>query len=373
MNSPQAEATPGVRALTLIAYFMIVVAGLRIAAPLLIPIAVATFIAIVSLPALMAFTRAGVPRPLAILLVVLLDALVLGVIGWIVFESASEVGAVLPAYLIRFQELEASLLATLQRWGVDIAMIPYPDLYQPERLFDLATRVLRGVTGAVSTAFLVLLLLVFMLSEAAILPGKIRRVLGGHAGDVAHYARIVGEVQRYLALKTAISLTTGLVIGVSAWMLGVDFALLWGLLAFLLNFIPSIGSILAAIPALSIALLQLGLGHTVALAAVYLAVNVALGNFLEPTLMGRRLGLSTLVVVLSLLFWGWVWGIVGMLLSLPLTMAVKIVLENTRDLRWVATLMGPAILEQKVDEVVPGPVPRAEDSRSAHSLPPTEA
>jgi AI-2 transport protein TqsA len=354
LNPTRLDSSPGVRTLVILAYLVVAVAGLRIAAPILVPVAVAAFIAIVSLPALYAFTRGGIPRPLAIILVVLLDAAVLAFIGWIVYESATEVRAALPAYLNRFAEIEASALAQLQRWGLEVTAIPYVDFYQPEIAFDLATRALRGVTGAVSAAFLVLLLVVFMLGEAANLPLKIRTVLGDRANDVAHYARIVGEVQRYLALKTAISLATGLIIGVSAWFIGVDFALLWGLLAFLLNFIPSIGSIIAAIPALTVALLQLGLGPTFALALVYLAVNVTLGNFLEPTLMGRRLGLSTLVVLFSLLFWGWVWGITGMLLSLPLTMAAKIVFENTPDLRWLATMMGPGLVEHEAAALAPG-------------------
>lgn len=357
-------AKPGFRALLIFAAAVVCVAGLRIAAPLLVPIMIAGFIAIVNLPVLGAFLRARVPRPLAILLIVLLDVAVIALIGWTVFQSATEVRAALPAYLGRFSQIEASAIATLQRYGVEVTVIPYTDLYRPDLLLDVAARVVRGVTGAVSTAFLVMLLVAFMLGEAAILPAKIRRIVGDRASEAVHYARIVEQVQHYLAIKTLVSLTTGVLIGVSAWLLGVDFALLWGLIAFLLNFIPSIGSIIAAIPAIVIALLQLGIGGALAITAVYLLVNVALGNIIEPHLMGRRLGLSTLVVLLSLLFWGWVWGIVGMLLSLPLTMAAKIAFENTRDLRWVATLLGPGVLEREVDSLVLDAEPGLDDAPS---------
>ncbi len=122
--------------------------------------------------------------------------------------------------------------------------------------------------------------------------------------------------------------------------IGVDFPLLWGMLAFLLNYIPTFGSILAAIPPVLLAMVQLGPGHAIAALAVFVMLNVLLGNFVEPYFMGRRLGLSTLVVFLSLVFWGWVWGPVGMLLSVPLTMIVKIMLENTEDLSWIAVLLG---------------------------------
>jgi predicted PurR-regulated permease PerM len=144
-----------------------------------------------------------------------------------------------------------------------------------------------------------------------------------------------------VAIKPLVSLATGGFVALWVGLLGVDFPLLWGLVAFLMNYIPSLGSILAAVPAILLTIVQLGPGRALAVAIGYLVVNVVLGNFVEPHFMGRRLGMSTLVVFLSLVFWGWVWGPVGMLLSVPLTMVLKILLENTEDLRWVAVLLGP--------------------------------
>ena len=159
------------------------------------------------------------------------------------------------------------------------------------------------------------------------------------------------EVQRYLGQKTLISLTTGSLVAAAMAIIGVDFPLLWGMLAFLLNYIPALGSILAAIPPAILAIVQpeLGFGSVLAVAIVFLSINIALGNFLEPYLMGRGLGMSPLVVFLSLIFWGWVWGPVGMLLSVPMTMIIKIMLENTEDLRWIAVLLGPAPRKAKTD------------------------
>ena len=154
------------------------------------------------------------------------------------------------------------------------------------------------------------------------------------------FGKIITEMRRYLVIKTLISLITGTFITLWLWILGVDFALLWGFCAFVLNYIPNLGSIIAAVPTTLLAVLQLGFGYALLVALGYLVVNVALGNFVEPLWMGRRLGLSALVVLLSLVFWGWVWGPVGMLLSVPLTMVVKIMLENSEDLKWVAVLLG---------------------------------
>ncbi len=144
----------------------------------------------------------------------------------------------------------------------------------------------------------------------------------------------------YLGIKTAVSLVTGLLIGTWAWLLDLDFPVLLGLIGFALNYVPTIGSILAVIPALFLSLVQFGsFGHSVLVLGGYLFINAVFGNIIEPNLMGRRLGLSTLVVILSLIFWAWVWGPIGALLAVPLTMVVKIMLENTEDLHWVAVLL----------------------------------
>ena len=158
--------------------------------------------------------------------------------------------------------------------------------------------------------------------------------------DRRRVTKIVREVQDYLGIKTVVSLATGLLIGVLTWLLGLDFPILLGLIGFVMNYIPTVGSIVAAVPALLLSVVQFGsVGNFTLVAVGYGVINTVFGNIIEPNLLGRRLGLSTLVVVLSLLFWAWVWGPVGALLAVPLTMIVKIMLENTEDLRWVAILL----------------------------------
>ncbi len=143
-----------------------------------------------------------------------------------------------------------------------------------------------------------------------------------------------------MVLKAIISLLTGFIIWIALSIVGTEYAFLWAVLAFILNFIPNIGSIIAAVPAVLLTLVQLGVFSSVAVGIIYIAVNIIVGSIIEPKVMGRGLGLSTLVVFLSLLFWGWLLGAVGMLLSIPLTIMVKIALDTNENTKWIAILLG---------------------------------
>ena len=178
-----------------------------------------------------------------------------------------------------------------------------------------------------------------MLLEASGLPRKLLALSGGSPLLMEQAERIRDAINRYMSLKTALSILTGLLVTLLLRALGVDYAILWGLLATFFNFVPNIGSIIAAVPAVLLALIQFGPSTALLTAGGYLIINVSIGNFLEPRIMGRGLGLSTLVVFLSLVFWGWVLGPVGMLLSVPLTMIVKITLENFEQTHWIAVLL----------------------------------
>jgi predicted PurR-regulated permease PerM len=180
-----------------------------------------------------------------------------------------------------------------------------------------------------------------MLLESVELGDKQRLLVGADPDSFRRYSKITREVQSYLLYKTLVSLATGLSVGIWVGLLGLDFPALWGFVAFALNYIPNIGSILAAVPAVGLALLQLGPGRALVVALGYVAINFWWGNLVEPALLGRRLQLSPLVVLVSLIFWGWVWGPIGMLLSVPLTMMLKIVLENSPGLRWLGALLAP--------------------------------
>jgi predicted PurR-regulated permease PerM len=206
---------------------------------------------------------------------------------------------------------------------------------------NMVASTLTGLRLVLTKTFLIMLTVLFILLEASGFPNKLRAALDNPYESLANISKITEVINRYLLIKTQFSLITGIAIGIWLYVLGVDYPLLWGLLAFLLNFVPTIGSFIAAIPAVLLALIQLGTGSALLACLGYLVVNVSIGNVIEPKFMGRGLGLSTLVVFLSLIFWGWVLGPVGMLLSVPLTMVIKIALESNQDTRWIGIILGP--------------------------------
>jgi predicted PurR-regulated permease PerM len=190
--------------------------------------------------------------------------------------------------------------------------------------------------------FWVLLFLGFILAERESWEPRLHKAFGRDQADAALEAgsRISHAIEHYLGLKTLISLITGVMAALILWLFGVQFALLWGVLTFFLNFIPNIGSLIATVPPVAMALFQFGsLSHSLLVAGVLTLLQLGVGNFLEPKLMGSGLNLSPLVVLLSLIFWGWMWGPVGMLLAVPLTAVVKIALEHNEATRPVAQIM----------------------------------
>lgn len=338
MKSPS-ERFPAVRFVVVSAALMVIVAGLRAAQSLIIPFLLALFLSIIASPVVQWLQRKRVPTIVAVLLVLILIIGMISGVGALMGGSVNDFIAAIPSYQAQLNRIVLSSNQWLDRFNLDLPSLEVTDYVNPGALMNALGAGLKGLASTLSNAFMILLTMVFMLLEASTLPMKIEAAFGGRRDVSGHLKAVTRQVQRYLAMKTVISLVTGACIAIWTAVLGLDFALVWGLLAFLLNYIPSIGSIIAAVPAVLFAVVQHGPGTVVLVAIGYVVVNTVLGNIVEPNLMGRTLGLSTLVVFLSLVFWGWLWGPVGMLLSVPLTMIAKIFLENSDDLRWVAVLL----------------------------------
>lgn len=325
------------------AAFVIVIAGMRATESILVPFLLSVFFAIVCAPPLMWLKRKGIPTLLAVLAVVstvlLAGLIVVALIG----TSLNDLSSALPVFQESLREKMTGLLAFLEGFGINISDLGITEAFDPGIAMKLVVGMLAGLKKVLTNGFLILLTVIFILLEASSFPSKLRAILTEPEESLSQFDKFIDSVQHYMAIKTVFSFITGIAVTIWLLALGVPYPLLWGLLAFLLNYIPNIGSILAAVPAILLALIQFGVGKAVIVLAGYFVINIIVGNVLEPKIMGRGLGLSTLVVFLSLVFWGWVFGPVGMLLSVPLTMTVKIALDSNEDTRWIATLLGSEI------------------------------
>lgn len=319
-----------------VAALVIIVAGLKAAGAVLVPFLVAVFLAIICAPAVRALRERRVPNIVAVLLVLLGMMTLLVGAGALFAETVNEFSREAPKYQERVTGMAhdgaAFLSGAMGSRQLGLSTDKLFDAVDPGAIMSLVGTSMEALAGVMSNAVLVILTMAFILLEASSVPVKLRLLAGHSDADISGFTRLAKDVQRYLAIKTGVAIATGLLVGGWAAVLDVDFAVLWGLLAFMLNYIPNIGVMIAAVPAVLLALVQHGLGTGVALAIGYLVVGMVVGNAIEPALMGRRLGLSTLVVFLSLVVWGWLWGSIGMLLSVPLTMVLKIMLESSN--RW---------------------------------------
>lgn len=338
MQPPSPPGRASQRLLTFASLF-VVVAGLKLGAPLLVPFAAAFFLTLLSLPLLTWLEEHRVPRGLAITFTVLANIALLAAIGVVVSSSLSSFVDAAPRYRDQLLGMLDRTVVWAESRGMPAARWVEEGLFDATSVVDLIGGTLRGVASLATDLALIVTFMVFLLIEVAIFPSKLQAALGNRVQPLWRYARIRLEVQRYLAMKTLVSALMGLLTWVGVWAIGLDFPALWGLIAFAFNYVPNIGPVLAAVPALAVSLLTLGFARTLLVAAYFLALHLGLANLLEPQLFGRRLGLSALVVFLSLVFWGWVWGPMGMLLSVPLTVITRIVCENSRELRWIAVLL----------------------------------
>ncbi len=331
---------PLLRGSIILASVVIIIAGMRAAQSIVAPVMVSAFVATTLSPFVIWLTRHRIPAIISVLIVVL-GVIIIGMVtGILVWTSVDSFVQNLPLYQERLNREAASLIHIIQRLGIDVPEKGIMGLIDAEAVFSFAANFLKGFGNFVANAFLILLIAVFMLLEVPEIPGKIRKALGQPHAEFGWFGNFAADVRRYLAIKTWVSLATGLCVAGWLWMLGVDYAFLWGLLAFLLNYIPNIGSFIAAIPAVLLSIIQLGWAGSILVIIGYVAVNVVFGMILEPRVLGRGLGLSTLIVFLSLLFWGWVLGTIGLFLSVPLTMTAIIALKSKPETQWISAFLG---------------------------------
>ena len=335
----QLKSQRSVKILLIMASIVVILAGIKAASAIIVPFLLSVFIAMACSPIVNWANQYKLPRAIAVVLVIVIIVVFGLIMAALVGQSMNEFSQNMPKYREQLVGEFAWVIGQLDNVNIHVnkeALISYLD---PGAAMNMATNLLSSLGGVLTNFLLILLIVVFMLFEAESVPKKIHIALDDPSMKIKQVDKFLASVKNYLAIKTLVSIGTGLVIGIWLYVLGVDHYLLWAVLAFLFNYIPNIGSIIAAVPAVLLAFVQLGPASAGFAALGFVVSNMVMGNVIEPRYMGRGLGLSTLVVFLSLIFWGWLLGTVGMLLSVPLTMIVKIALESSADTRWMALLL----------------------------------
>jgi len=324
----------------ILAAIVICLAGIKAASPILVPFCLSVFIAIICNPMLKWLMRIRLPKGIAIGTIIVIVVLAGMWLANLVGKAVNDFSAQMPLYQQKLTEKFSGMSDTLTQYNIPVSVNQIVEYFDPGAAMGVVTSILGGFGGVMANLFLILLTVVFMLAEAESIPKKLHYALDDPDMRMAQIDQFLNSVNQYIAIKTMVSMGTGVIISLALWAIGLDYWVLWGVLAFLLNYIPNIGSIIAALPAVLLALIQIGPAGAGGVAVLYVVVNVVMGNAVEPRFLGKGLGLSTLVIFLSLIFWGWLLGTVGMLLSVPLTMIVKIALESNNSSRWLALLLG---------------------------------
>lgn len=323
----------------LCAAVMIILSGIKAASGLIAPFLMAIFVAIVCSPSLSFLRGRGVPNSIA-LIVVLLGVGLFGamLVAWL-SGSLAELSSTLPNYKIKLTVLYQDFRAWLSGWNIAIPEPQSLSLLSPDSLVIMLNRLLNGLSGLIGDALIVFIAVLFLLVDAVYFPEKLKSVLNDPDKSMPHFAYFTKTVVHYLALKSVASGITAVCVAALLWFFDFELIVLWTILAFFLNFIPYLGSAIAAIAPIFIGLIDHSWVVAVSVTIGYIAINILVGQIIETRLIGNKLNLSSFVVFVSLTFWGWILGPVGMFLSIPLTMLVLIALQSSDATKRYAVLL----------------------------------
>jgi predicted PurR-regulated permease PerM len=326
-----------VKTLGAIVGVVILLAALKAASSIVVPLLIAITIAAAFQPISDRLARWGMPPIVASLVTVACVLAVLAGAGAVVIVAVRDLAVDAPKYVEDFTVLRERAMAWLEQRGMESMATSVQEVDVGAHASSFATDAALAASGIVGDFINVLLLTVFIQLEAQLLKEKLALILAKRS--VERTSSAIEDVQKYLRVKSLLALANGVLLGLWCWGWGVSNPVLWGVAAFALNFVPIIGSLMAAIPPILLAIIELGWGSALGVAAGYVAVNIVVDNMIEPRLMGRALGLSPLVLMISLLVWGFVLGPVGALLSFPLTVAVRIYLDHHPETRHIGLLL----------------------------------
>lgn len=331
-----------------LASFVVVVAGIMAAASIITPILLSLFISIICIQPILWLNKKGLNHTLAVIIVLIGIIAIFTGFGAVIGNTINDFANDAPYYANKLRGLLDGLIHTLNEKGINISAEKWESIIDLGSVMNYTANVLSDFGSFMGNTMLIFFIVVFILLERASIRLKAEIIADSYHNSLDVPLTIIESIRSYLGLKTLISIATGLFIWVWLLIFGVDYALLWGLIAFLLNYIPNIGSIIAGIPTILFALVQLGPAHAGWTMLGYGIINMVVGNVVEPRVMGQKMQLSTLIVFISLVFWGFMLGTIGMFLAVPLTMIFKIILDQNPRTAWISIMLGS---EQHAREV----------------------
>jgi predicted PurR-regulated permease PerM len=321
------------------ATLFVIVGGLKLASEIIVILFLSLFIATVINALYDTLRKFHIPKAISYLFVAILLMVVVALLIYILGASMKNFARDLPFYEEKIRLLMDQSILFFKGYDVDLDIKALFDGLDFSYFFQFTTSTVGSIGTLFSKFIFVMIGVAFILFESREFEQKIEIIFKQDRGKIESFQLFSHNLKKYLVIKTFTSLLTGGIIAVTLILFDIPYPILWGMLGFLLNYIPFIGSLVAAIPALMLALIHVPIVETIWLGVAYFIINNVITNIIEPRFMGKGLGLSPVVIFFSLLFWGWTLGIVGMLLAVPLTMTLKLAFDSSHRTRWLGILM----------------------------------
>lgn len=321
------------------ASLVIIIAGVKVASEIVVILFLSIFTASIVSSLIKILEKRYIPKFLAYLLVIGIFILISVLLSYVVNISLKDFLTNLPLYEKKLQTIIVNSIALGETYGFEIDRETILDALNFSSFFGITTNILGSIGSFLSKFLLVIIGIAFILAESKSFEKKLEIIFEKNSEKLEHFKLFSQNIQKYFLVKTTTSFLTGLMVAISLIFFNIDYPILWGVIAILFNFVPIVGSIIAAIPAILLSFVTADLTTTLILIVIYIFINVFVSDILEPKLMGKELGLSPLIIFFSFIFWGWVLGIVGMFLAVPLTMTLKIAFNSNKVTKWLSILM----------------------------------
>ena len=321
------------------ASFVVIIAGIKIASQVVVILFLAIFISSIFSTLLKVFQKRRIPKIFSYFIILLIVIIIGLMLAYVINISLKDFISNLPFYEEKFKTTILNLIHYAQDSGFKIDKAKIMETLSFGSFFGFTTNIIGSIGSFLSKLLLVVIGVAFILAESKSFQTKLRVIFRNNAKKLEHFNLFSFNIQKYFVVKSFTSFLTGFIITLVLMFFGVDYPILWGVIAMLFNFIPVVGSIIASIPAILLTFMNLDLNTTIWVIVLYVVINISISNILEPKLMGKELGLSPLIIFFSLIFWGYILGIVGMFLAVPITMTLKIAFDSNTSTHWLGILM----------------------------------